>query len=237
MRIQISLILIVSALVLAACAVPSAEPAAEAVAPQEDTAPAEEPQAEEAEPVAEDAEEAASSAVVFSIVSADSEARFYIDEVLRGEDVTVVGITNEVSGEITVDFENPSTSSLGPITINADTLMTDADGRNRALRQFILQTGQFPEIVFAPTSFDGLPEAIEFGTEYPISITGDLTIKDVTQTVTFEGTVTPVNESQIEGLAATTILYADYGITIPSVPFVASVEDDVILEFAFVAAP
>ncbi|HSH79411.1 MAG TPA: YceI family protein [Herpetosiphonaceae bacterium] len=74
------------------------------------------------------------------------------------------------------------------------------------------------------------------GQAYTFQIVGDLTIRDVTKEVTFDVSATAQSESRLEGTARTTILYADYGISIPSVPQVASVGDEVKIEIDFVAA-
>jgi polyisoprenoid-binding protein YceI len=174
-------------------------------------------------------------ALTFSIVPDESETRFVIGEVLNGQDNTVVGTTNQISGEFTVDYADLSTASFGTITVDAGTLATDSDRRNTAIREFILQAGQYPSITFTPTSVEGLPGAAEIGTAYPVSISGDLTIKDVTHPVTFEGEVTPVSADRVEGSASATITRDDYSLGIPNVPFVASVEEQLNLEFDFVA--
>ena len=48
-------------------------------------------------------------------------------------------------------------------------------------------------------------------------------------------TATAAAESRIEGMATTSIAYADYGISIPQVRQVASVADQVRFELDFVA--
>jgi len=58
----------------------------------------------------------------------------------------------------------------------------------------------------------------------------------VTREVTFDVTLTPVSETRLEGTATSTIRYADFGLSIPRVPSVASVADEVRLEIDFVAA-
>ncbi|MEJ2149736.1 MAG: YceI family protein [Chloroflexota bacterium] len=178
----------------------------------------------------------ASGALTFSIVPSESEARFIIDEVLNGEDNTVVGTTSAISGDFTLDYADPGSATFGPITIDASTLTTDSDRRNTAIREFIMQTGQYPDITFTPTSVEGLPDSAEIGSTYPISITGDLTIKDTTHSVTFEGEVTPSRADRVDGSGRTTIQRDDYSLGIPNVPFVASVDQQIILEFDFVAA-
>ena len=55
----------------------------------------------------------------FVIVAEESEARFSIDEELFGQPKTVIGTTNAITGEITVDAANPAASVIGPIQIEA----------------------------------------------------------------------------------------------------------------------
>lgn len=177
----------------------------------------------------------ASTSFFLILVPEETEARFYIDEVLRGEPITVVGATSEVSGQIQVDKEDPTRSQIGPIEVETDSLTTDNSFRNGAIRDLILNSGSFPVVRFTPTSVDGLPEQGLVGETYALTITGELTVRDITRPVIFEATVTPASESRLEGSATTTILRSDFGLTIPTVPNVADVSDQVILEIDFVA--
>jgi polyisoprenoid-binding protein YceI len=176
--------------------------------------------------------------VVFNIVSDQSTVSFTLTEDLMGRPTTVVGTTDQVAGQLAVDFANPSASQVGEIRINARTLQTDQENRNRAIRGQILQSAQdeFEFISFVPTSVEGLPAAVTMGEPFEFTITGDLTIRDITQSVTFETTVTPVSETQLEGTATTTVMRGDYNLTIPNVPSVANVSEEVQLEIEFVAA-
>ena len=56
---------------------------------------------------------------------------------------------------------------------------------------------------------------------------GNLTIRGTTKDVTFDVTATPKSMTRLEGTAKATIKYADFGITIPQVPQVASVGETV----------
>lgn len=181
--------------------------------------------------------EAAAAAQIFGIASAESEARFLIDEVLNGSPVTVVGTTDQIAGQIAIDVANPANTQIGVIQINARTLATDNNFRNRAIRNAILDTNSFEFITFTPTSLAGLPEQATIGQAFTFQIIGDLTVKDVTRSVTFEVTVTPIDENQIRGEATTTIRHADFGLLIPDVPSVSDVSDEVRLELEFVAYP
>jgi polyisoprenoid-binding protein YceI len=194
------------------------------------------PEATAAEPAAETAAPAAASApVVLQIVQEESEARFVIDEVLNGAPKTVIGVTNQVAGELEVNPSDPTQSRVGVIQVNARTLETDSGMRNRTIANRILNTDQYEFITFTPTSLVGLPSSGAVGQSYTFQIIGDLTIRDVTNEVTFDVTLTPASETRLEGTATSTINYADFNIVIPSVPQVASVDEDVRLELEFVA--
>ena len=172
--------------------------------------------------------------VVYQIVQDESSVSFSLDEILRGSPFTPVGTTNQVAGEIAVDFKN-ATVQLGVIQVNARTLQTDSNFRDRAIRNEILDTGTYEMITFTPKSIDGLPQSAQPGDEVSVSITGDLTIRNITQEVTFTGKVKLASMDRLEGAATATVLRTDYDLVIPSVPSVADVSDDVRLEIQFVA--
>ena len=178
---------------------------------------------------------AATGPIVFEIVQDESEARFIIDEVLRGSPKTVVGVTNQVAGQIAVDPADPASAQVGQISINARTLATDSDMRNRAVKNRILQTDAYEFVTFQPTQLTGLPESAAAGEPLSFQIIGDLTIRDTTKQVTFDVTLTPVDETRLEGLATLTIPYRDFGLAIPDSPSVDTVADNVTLELEFVA--
>ncbi|TFH32170.1 MAG: YceI family protein [Anaerolineales bacterium] len=229
----------ISLMMLAACA--TADPAPvktagldQAQAPIQPTQEAEAPP----DPGSAPGEAGSTQAVLmFHIVGEGTQARFIIDEVLRGEPKTVVGATHQVTGEIRVNQENLSLTEVGLITIDAGTLRTDNNFRNAAIENFILQTGSYPLITFAPTSIEGLPTAVVVGETYTFDLTGDLTIREITQSVTFKVSVTVQSKTEIRGTASTTVLREEYELKIPSVPQVAGVSNEVVLELDFTAAP
>lgn len=168
-------------------------------------------------------------------LSEGSQARFYIDEVLFGSDKTVEGITPDVTGEIQFDLASPSTATVGTITINARTLLTDDNRRNGQIQNRILQSAEdeFQYITFEPTSITGLPETVAVGDTFNVQMTGNLTIKGMALEKTFDVAVTVASEGQLTGLGTTTITHQEYELSIPRVPIVASVEDEVRLEIEF----
>lgn len=253
------LLMLILVVVLAACGGNSAPAATEAPAAAvvATEAPAEEAEAtteatEEAtaEATEEATEESAatdgasaqegaamSGATTFAIDAAQSEVRFTLTELLMGTPTTVIGRGNGIEGTVTVNFDDYTQTIISPIVIDASLLATDNNMRNGQIRRAVLQTNNpdFQYITFTPTAIDGLPASAAVGEPFSFNVTGDLTIRTVTQPVTFAVTVTPVSESEIQGSASTTVMRADFGLQIPSVPSVADVSEEVVLEFDFVA--
>jgi polyisoprenoid-binding protein YceI len=180
-------------------------------------------------------EELSPDLITFEIVPAESEARFAIDEILRGAPKTVVGTTDQMAGQLALNPADLSSTRVGTIQVNARTLTTDNDFRNRAMKNRILLTNDYEFVAFTPTAVIGLPETGTVGETYTFQIVGDLTITDVTRPVTFEAEATATSETRIEGTATTTFPYADFELFIPDAPAVDTVEDEVRLELEFVA--
>jgi len=174
---------------------------------------------------------------LFTIDSSASKASFTIDEELFGNPNTVVGETDKVAGQILVNTQDPSKSQVGEIRIDVSTLVTDNDLRNRTLQGRILQTdtpaNQYA--TFVAKSITGLPESIAVGQQVSFKITGDLTIHQVTKSLTFDATVKAVSDKQITGTASTTVKYSDFGISVPDVPSVTGLGDTVKLALEFTA--
>jgi polyisoprenoid-binding protein YceI len=176
-------------------------------------------------------------ATLFTIDSSSSKATFTIDEVLFGNPNTVVGETDKVAGQILVNAQDSSKSRVGEIKIDVSTLVTDNDLRNRTLQGRILQTDTAANqyATFVAKSITGLPESIAVGQQVSFKITGDLTMHQVTKTVTFDATVKAVSDKQITGTASTTVKYSDFGISVPDVPSVTGLGDMVKLALDFTA--
>ncbi|MFC1959762.1 YceI family protein [Chloroflexota bacterium] len=175
---------------------------------------------------------------LYRITPDESEVMFEIDEVLLGADKHVVGTTDQVTGDIIVNLADPSSAELGTIVINARTLSTDDEFRNRALRSRILQSAQdeFEFIEFTPTALLGLPaDALNTGDEITFQIVGDLQIRDIVNAVIFDATVVIAADDRLEGSATALVLRPDYNLQIPDVPSVAGVAEEVPLTITFVA--
>ena len=174
----------------------------------------------------------------FVIDSSQSLVTFEIDELLQGSPNRVVGTTDQVVGQIALDMSDLGSARFSEIVVNARTLKTDSERRDRAMRGPIIlnsASDEFELINFEVDSFSGLSGVAEVGDVLTFSLTGALTIKDVTSETTFDVEVTLIDDSTIEGFATTTVLRSDFGIGIPGVPGVADVSDEVVLSISFVA--
>ena len=187
------------------------------------------------EPTATPEPTVAAAPVIYEISQEESQVRFELDEELAGQPNTVIGTTDQVAGQMAVDFNSLSATQVGIIQVNARTLLTDNNFRNNSIRNRILHTDQYEFITFTPTSLEGLPDSVAIGETVTFSMIGDLTIQDVTTEVTFEVEATAVSETQISGTASTIIMREAYNLVIPTVPNVANVEEEVELYIDFVA--
>lgn len=172
----------------------------------------------------------ANQTVTYSLTEA-STASFTIDEVLRGTPTTVVGTSSIVLGEIVYDPSDPASLQIGTILINARDFTTDSSNRNRAIRGPILDADTFEFIEFSPTAIDGFD-----GSGSTFTVSGDLTIRDVTHPVTFDVTAA-VDGEQVIGTATAVVDRTLWGLDIPNAPGVANVAESVVLTLEFVASP
>ena len=169
--------------------------------------------------------------------SAKSEARFSLFEDLLGVRTEVVGRTDQVAGDIVIDFGAATLSQVGVIRINARTLATDDSRRNSAIRSRILHSAEdeYEFIEFAPTALLGLPESVTIGETYLLEIEGQLTLVGTSLPVRFIGEVSLESEERLRGHFSTLVRYADWGITVPFSPSASNLDEGVTLELEFVA--
>ena len=185
-------------------------------------------------------EPAEPESVAYDVVAGSSEARFLIEEVLRGEPNTVVGVTDQIDGSLAIQF-SPAEVEIGEFVINVRTIRTDNEVRDRTIRTLILQSerDEFEFASFRPAQISGVPEEIQVGQTLNLDVTGDLTVRDVTTQTTFDMTITVSSQQSISGTASATITWEELDITIPYVggnSIVASVAESLDLEMDFVAA-
>ncbi len=91
-----------------------------------------------------------------------------------------VGVFGEVAGTISFDEENPENSSV-QATIDVSSLDTGSQKRDEDLleREEFLEAQSFPEMTFQSTE-------VEQSGDARLKVTGDLTIRDVTEQVVLD---------------------------------------------------
>ncbi len=149
------------------------------------------------------------------LVLEGSEAGYRLGEVLSGQDVTVVGRTERVTGEMTIA---DGALTAATVTVNAGTITTDEAARDAFFRR-ALNTSEFPDATFVlaePVDVSALGQS-----DQPLSVpaVGTLTFHGVSQQVTAEleaqRTVTGV-----EVVATVPVTLADFELEAPDLGWV-----------------
>lgn len=167
---------------------------------------------------------------IFEISQDSSTVEYNIGELLAGEPFTVEGKTSQVAGQAALDLTNLKMSEIGAIKINARTFVTDSDHRDTAVERVVLKAEEFELIEFVPTNLEPAVEAAGVGEVFSMKIDGDLTIAGTTLPASFETEVEVISNSQIKVTGQSEILHKDYGLTIPELPFIANVDENVVLK-------
>lgn len=160
-------------------------------------------------------------------VVSDSYAGYRVDEVLRGVDVTVVGRTSDVSGEITIADSNLTS---GIITVDVATIATTEPSRDSYFRSNVIESRKFPTATFTLNGPLTIPDSAFTDKKGSGEIKGTLTLHGVTREVTiaikagYDGA-----RAQIAG--SVPVSWSDYDMTTPSLGFV-EVEKNGFIEFS-----
>ena len=162
-------------------------------------------------------------------ISTDSTLGYRVSEVLGGVDTEGAGRTNQVTGTLTIAG---TSATAAEFTVQMATITSDSDRRDGQFNDRIMSTSEFPTSTFvltAPIDFGTIPAE---GEAITATATGDLTLRGVTNSVTFEVT------AQLEGgrigvLGSIPIAFSDYEIPDPS-NGIATVKDNGLLEFVLV---
>ena len=168
-------------------------------------------------------------------ISSGSEARYRVREQLAFLDFPndAVGVTQDVEGKIVLGPDGTVSADDSLIRVDLSTLQSDEDRRDNYVRSRTLGASQYPHTDFVPTAISGLQWPLPSTGEASFSITGDMTIRDVTKEVTWE-TTAQFNEDSITGTATTDFTFDEFDLNVPSVAVVLSVENNIRLEIDFV---
>ncbi|WP_338895319.1 YceI family protein [Streptomyces sp. TG1A-60] len=159
-------------------------------------------------------------------VGSGSQAGYRVDEVLFGQNVTAVGRTEEVTGELEIEG---SRAVSGSFTVDLASVKSDSDQRDGQFRGRVMNTEQYPEATFEltePVDFGSTPEV---GEQVSAEATGELTVHGESNSVSFELEAQRTADGfRVNGSIPVT--FADYGIDAPDFGGIA-VEDEGDIEF------
>ena len=166
-----------------------------------------------------------------------TKARYKVAEQLVGVSFgsDAVGTTEAITGTIVLGIDSVVNASQSKLTVDLKTLKSDQSLRDGYLQRNTLQTDKFPVLEFVPRKQVGLPNPL-LAAARPIvvgfQLIGDMSLHGVTSEVTWN-VVATVTTDTVAGRATTTLPFATFGMTKPTVPFVLSVDDKIQLEVEF----
>jgi polyisoprenoid-binding protein YceI len=166
------------------------------------------------------------------VATDSSQVGYRVQEVLFGVDTTAVGRTNQVDGTLTVD----GTQVTGvDFTVDVASITSDESRRDSQFRGRVMSADEFPTATFTLTQPIELGVTPTDGAEVTAQATGDLTLRGVTNSVTFE--VTAKQDNGLIGVQGSIpVVFNDYGIANPSNGGVTT-EDHGLVEFILVFQP
>jgi polyisoprenoid-binding protein YceI len=169
--------------------------------------------------------------VRYGIVADGSEVRYRVREQLVGLSFPndAVGATSAVEGAIAFDPQGRLLLGDSRFTVDLRTLRSDEARRDNYLRRNTLETDRYPTVTFVPTEARGLPTPLPATGSVPFELVGDLIIKDVARRVTWTATGT-FEGARVSVRARTAFRFGDFGLRVPRVSVVLSVEDVIKLE-------
>lgn len=159
-------------------------------------------------------------------VGSGSQAGYRVDEVLFGQNVTAVGRTEKVTGELEI-AGNRAVS--GSFTVDLASVKSDSDQRDGQFRGRVMNTERYPEATFELTEPVDFGSAPAVGEQVSAKASGELTVHGETNSVSFELDAQRTAEGfRVNGSIPVT--FADYGIEAPDFGGIA-VEDEGSIEF------
>jgi polyisoprenoid-binding protein YceI len=167
-----------------------------------------------------------------------SEARYRVREQLAGFDFPndAVGTTNSLSGAIVFTADGTILLDQSVFRVDLASLATDNDRRDNYVRQRTLEVEEYPEAVLNPRRFVGLPFPMPGEGALRFQLEADLTLRGVTAPTVWD-VMAQISPESVTGLASTSFTFDAFGIAVPRVARVLSVDDDIRLELEFRLVP
>jgi polyisoprenoid-binding protein YceI len=176
---------------------------------------------------------AGSGPVRFELAASGNEARYRAKEVLAGIGLTeAVGRTTKVTGAVVLDQSGSVIAGDSRITVDLRELRSDDSRRDGYIKDNTLQTARFPAAELVARELRGLASPLPTSGDVSFELLGDLTVHGVTRPSTWQARAT-VSGGEVRGTASTQATITGFGMEIPQVARVLSLEDTLTLEIDF----
>ena len=163
-------------------------------------------------------------------------ARYKVREQLAGISFPsdAVGTTSGVTGAIVVKPDGSIDAAQSKLTVDLKTLASDQQMRDGYIQNRTLETAKFPTMEFVPKKAVGLPSPLPAGMQAQVGfqLIGDMTLHGVTKEATWN-VVAVLGAEAVGGRATTTIDFATFNLTKPTLARLLSVDDKIELEIEF----
>lgn len=175
--------------------------------------------------------ESTASYVVMEEFFAGALAKLGIDTGIQ----EVVGTTPEVNGALVLNLgEGQNELVSGEFTVDISKLATTRNQRDEWIRDNALESNTYPLATFVATAVEGAPASYTDGEEVTFQLLGDLTVREITQPVTFDVTAT-LDGSTLNAVATTAMQITDFGFDPPSFANTLTVANDLTIRVEIVA--
>ena len=165
-------------------------------------------------------------------------ARYFVREQLASVNFPsdAVGVTDSLSGGITVDDKGQVVPAESKVVANISYLKSDRDMRDGFIRRRTMDTEKYPTVTLVPREIKGLAMPIPDSGRVTFTLLGDLTVKGVTRPTTWT-VMAAMRRGAVRGTASTGFTFADFQIEKPKVMSVLSVADSIHLVYDFDLVP
>lgn len=182
-----------------------------------------------------DSSAGAETATTFQILPAESFVHYGVQETFAGRSLNyAMGVTSNITGEITVDRENPANSEVGPIVVNIRDFSSDNFLRDDRIRMEFLESERYPLATFRPMTLQGLPDSYTEGETVQFEIAGELEVREIVAPATFAVSAR-LEGGRLTGTATTQLLMTDFDFEPPAIAQLIAAENEVDVRFEFVA--
>lgn len=168
-------------------------------------------------------------------ITAGTTARYKVNEQLAGISFPndAVGTTQAITGALIVNPDGTFAAG-SKISVDLKSITSDQGMRDNYVRTRTLEAEKFPTMEVVPKKAIGLPAPMPAGNQAQVGfqLVTDVTLHGVTKEVTWN-VVAVLGAAQVGGRATTTVDFAMFNMTKPTLARLISVDDKIGLEIEF----